>query len=163
MAQIASDAGVTKAALYYHFSSKEGLFVAVCAAEAERIQAGLEAIAAAGGTLADMLVAVADYAFREAGDGAVRLMDELERHVDPTVRDRGNLDHKAPIDVVTRLIAARRHEVREDVDVAVMAETFFGMVIGQMQMKGRWPVVESNCSDLARRLVDIFVNGVARP
>jgi AcrR family transcriptional regulator len=159
MAGIASDAGVTKAALYYHFPGKEALFVAVCAAEAERVQAGLQAIAAAGGALADMLVAVADYAFREAGDGAVRLLDELGRHVDPAVQEIEFADRLSPIDVLVRIIAERRHEVRNDLDPVLLAETFFAMVMSQMQDTNRRPGSDPIGPDLARRLVDIFVNG----
>ncbi|MFZ1967945.1 MAG: helix-turn-helix domain-containing protein, partial [Bradyrhizobium sp.] len=68
MSQIAEEAGLTRQALYHHYSSKEALFRAVveqlheCAYEAEAA-AGLEQEQAGGG-LADILAAQIGARFR---------------------------------------------------------------------------------------------------
>ncbi len=50
MREIAEAVGVTKAALYYHFSDKETLFLAVLAASLDRLEVIVREARAAGGT-----------------------------------------------------------------------------------------------------------------
>jgi AcrR family transcriptional regulator len=50
MREIAEAVGVTKAALYYHFSDKEALFVAVLAASLDRLEGIVQDARAAGGS-----------------------------------------------------------------------------------------------------------------
>ncbi len=50
MREIAEAVGVTKAALYYHFSDKEALFLAVLAASLDRLEVIVREARAAGGT-----------------------------------------------------------------------------------------------------------------
>jgi len=59
MRDVASAAGVTKAALYYHFADKQDLFTTVSLRQIEAILAALDKVAAAGGTLEDRLTRLA--------------------------------------------------------------------------------------------------------
>ncbi len=55
MRDVATAAGVTKAALYYHFANKQDLFTTVSLRQIETILAALDQAAGAGGTLEERL------------------------------------------------------------------------------------------------------------
>lgn len=55
MQDVASAAGVTKAALYYHFADKQDLFTTVSLLQIERILGSLEEAAGGGGSLEERL------------------------------------------------------------------------------------------------------------
>jgi AcrR family transcriptional regulator len=59
MQDVATAAGVTKAALYYHFADKQDLFTTVSLRQIEAILAALDQVAEAGGTLEDRLTRLA--------------------------------------------------------------------------------------------------------
>jgi len=160
MADIAADAGVTKAALYYHFPGKDALFVAVFVAEVERVVADLEAIAEAGGDLTDTLTAVATYAFLEAGDGVFCLHDDMRQHIDPTVRNIAFQNRTVPQEVVVRIVQQRRRELRTGLDPVLVARAFLGLVSSRMQ-SDKWDAGSGAAGgDDARALVDLFLHGV---
>ena len=55
MREIAEAVGVTKAALYYHFSDKEALFLAVLTASVERLEAIIQAARSTGQTAREQI------------------------------------------------------------------------------------------------------------
>ncbi len=59
MQDVATAAGVTKAALYYHFADKQDLFTTVSLRQIEGILAALDQVAGAGGTLEERLTRLA--------------------------------------------------------------------------------------------------------
>ena len=63
MADVARAAGVTKAALYYHFADKSDLYTTVALARIESIHAAMDAAANEGGTLEERLVRLAVVGF----------------------------------------------------------------------------------------------------
>ena len=127
---LAERLGLTKSALYHHFSSKEELL----AVALEQALGGLEAVMADAAALtgpaierlravirgaADVLVAQlpsVTLLLRVRGNSAVELQ-ALER--------RGRFDQQ-----VTALVAEaqRESDVRDDVDAAVVARLIFGMI-----------------------------------
>ncbi len=130
VADLAGRLGVSKAALYHHFDSKEELL----SVSLDRALGGLEAVLstpeATEGTASDRLGAVLR--------GAVRvLVDELA-HVTLLLRVRGNspveraaLGRRRAFDQrVTALVRSAQQEgaVRADVDARVATRLVFGMV-----------------------------------
>ena len=63
MADVARAAGVTKAALYYHFTDKSDLYTTVALARIESIHEAMDAAANEGGTLEERLVRLAVVGF----------------------------------------------------------------------------------------------------
>ena len=63
MQDVARAAGVTKAALYYHFADKSDLYTTVALARIESIHEAMEAAANEGGTLEERLVRLAVVGF----------------------------------------------------------------------------------------------------
>jgi AcrR family transcriptional regulator len=63
MRDVAKAAGVTKAALYYHFADKSDLYTRVALARIESIHEAMEAAATEGGTLEERLVRLAVVGF----------------------------------------------------------------------------------------------------
>lgn len=159
MADIAADAGVTKAALYYHFPGKDALFTSVFIAEVERLSAGISAIASDDGSLADLLTRIAAYAFQEAGDGMVRLQDDMIRHIDPAVVEAALGDRPTPRTVLGALVDAHRHHLRAGFDPAFVAEAFFGLVMSRIHAE-QWQACPGLIGPIeAGHLVDLFLSG----
>lgn len=163
MSDIAADAGVTKAALYYHFPGKDALFTAVFTAEVERLIGGLRSIAGEGGSLAEVLTRIAAYALHEAGDGAVRLHDEFLRHIDPAVVEASLCNLPSPLDVLGAVVERHRADLRDGLDPMFVAESFFGLVMSCGNADKWHPNPVPIGPDDAPRLVDLILNGsVAR-
>jgi AcrR family transcriptional regulator len=134
MQEIADAVGVTKAALYYHFSDKEALFGEAFIDEMERICAGIAAELAREATLARQLEAVGRFLLDTSGMEFARLVADLDRHV-ALDRRRALLDRsRRPRDVVRPAFerALATGELRS-VDLDVTASLFFSMVFGQMR------------------------------
>lgn len=68
MREIAEAVGVTKAALYYHFSDKEELFMAVLTASLDRLAGIVQAARSAGGTTRAQVEAMAQGIFGQSPD-----------------------------------------------------------------------------------------------
>ena len=130
VAQLAHRLGVSKAALYHHFDSKDELL----AVALERALGGLEAVLAGDGArqgpASDRLAAVLR--------GAVGVLVAQLPYVTLLLRVRGNspveraaLDRRRAFDQhVTALVRAAQQEgaVRADIDARVATRLVFGMV-----------------------------------
>ena len=160
VAQLADRLGVSKAALYLHFASKEELLPVAL----ERALGGLEAVLAApdaiDGAASDRLAAVLR--------GAVRVLVAELPYVTLLLRVRGNsdieraaLDRRRAFDQrVTALVRAAQDEggVRADVDARVATRLVFGMVNSLVE----WyrPTGPERADELAADVLTVAVDGL---
>lgn len=169
--RIARDAGVNKAMIYYHFDSKEDLYLKVLEKE---IKARVETLSGEfenGKDLEDILVVVADmyYKFlapgskiaplflREMAEGATRL-----KRVVPDLAFRRDLQHR-----LGRIIDKGKEEGRyRDVDVRHAVVSFVGMCLFYLLVSPLvnqvWEIDnESKFRDeRPKAIVDLFMRGM---
>ena len=96
MQDVASAAGVTKAALYYHFSDKQDLFTTVALGQIERLLEALDQAAGTSGTLEERLTRLTEV-------GLERLQADVYQ---PHFQAHGHLDeahHRRLHDAMDRL------------------------------------------------------------
>jgi AcrR family transcriptional regulator len=161
MQEIADAVGVTKAALYYHFSDKEALFGEAFIEEMERIRDGIAAEVEKETTLFRQLEAVAHFLLDTSGIEFARLVIDLDRYV--ALDRRQALIDRAPRprDVVgpafERALAAG--EIRP-VDLDVSVSLFFSMVFGQLRNAAYGsPAVATN-EVLASAIASMVLRGI---
>jgi AcrR family transcriptional regulator len=161
MQEIADAVGVTKAALYYHFSDKEALFGEAFIEEMERIRDGIAAEVEKETTLFRQLEAVALFLLDTSGIEFARLVIDLDRYV--ALDRRQALIDRAPRprDVVgpafERALAAG--EIRP-VDLDVSVSLFFSMVFGQLRNAAYGsPAVATN-EVLASAIASMVLRGI---
>ena len=161
MQQIATAAGMTKAALYYHFRDKEELFGFVVRQEMERVRLALTAVTREEGSLRDHLERVARLSFGWFQSDFGRLMGDLKTHVSEQSRRAIGCDLRPPVDVVRERFdqAVADGEVREGLDLDLVVSLFFGMLYSQMsraRLQGAAPPDE----ETAATIVDVLLDGV---
>lgn len=161
MQQIADASGVTKAALYYHFRSKEDLFADVVRRLVNEFWQGLIACTEAEGSLREILLKTTEFS-EVMAIGRIRLLllNDVERYLVPEVVTDIFTTHPTPdasFDALFRR-AIDRGEMRE-VDVALTSRLYSAMLIGLFHRGHEH--VRPNPGD-AERLVDLFLHGVAR-
>ncbi|MFY9714838.1 MAG: TetR/AcrR family transcriptional regulator [Microbacterium sp.] len=158
VAALATRLGLSKAALYHHFASKE-----------EILETALgEALDGLEGVLRDAVAAAARDRLAEVLQGAVRvLVDELPA-VTLLLRVRGNseverraLDRRRAFDQdVAAIVQAAQSEgaVRDDVDAAVATRLLFGMVNSLVE----WyrPTGPEGAEALAREVLTVALDGL---
>src|SRR3712207_214617 len=88
MSQISDRAGMTKAALYYHFRDKEDLFASVFEREIERAREHIDEQIAKGGSLRDILERIARYTLEEGSGEIVRMFGDIQEYVSEERRRR---------------------------------------------------------------------------
>ncbi|WEG10630.1 TetR/AcrR family transcriptional regulator [Microbacterium horticulturae] len=130
VAQLAERLGLTKSALYHHFSSKEELLSLALEQALGGLEAVLQTRDATTGTASDRLGVVLH--------GAVRVLAARLPAVTLLLRVRGNSDteraalarRRAFDRTVTALVRAAQDEgsVRADIDASVATRLVFGMV-----------------------------------
>ncbi len=118
MREIAEAVGVTKAALYYHFSDKEALFVAVLTASLERLGAVIQEARAAGRTTREQVRGMLAGIFAQSPDqrAIVRVARQEMAALSPqTVEQFGRLYEAKFVGQVEAILAegVARHELRE--------------------------------------------------
>ncbi|WP_245861101.1 TetR/AcrR family transcriptional regulator [Microbacterium aurantiacum] len=158
VAALATRLGLSKAALYHHFASKE-----------EILETALgEALDGLEGVLRDAAAPAAGDRLAEVLQGAVRvLIDELPA-VTLLLRVRGNseverraLDRRRAFDQdVAAIVQAAQSEgaVRDDVDAAVATRLLFGMVNSLVE----WyrPAGPEGAESLARDVLTVALDGL---
>ena len=162
MQQIADAAGLTKAALYYHFRDKEELFGYVVRQEMDRVRRGLASALEGEGSLRDHLERVARSAFVWFQSDFGRLMGDLKTHVSEQRRRAIGCDLQPPFDVVRARFdrAVADGEVRDGLDLDLVVSLFFGMLYSQMhqaRLEGTAPPAE----ETAAAIVDVLLHGIA--
>lgn len=161
--EVAEASGCTKPALYYHFGSKESLFLAALRAETDTLNRLVEAPIPDGMTVRQHLVNTLDRFFDHLRDDVVgvRLVMLADLRPEPgqptfdfaSIRDR----HLARTRELLEL-GVVRGELRSDLrlDDAVFALT--GLIDQRLQA---WLQGEPLDLDLSERLVLLFFHGVA--
>jgi AcrR family transcriptional regulator len=162
MQEIANAAGLTKAAIYYHFADKETLFQQVVTEEIARICVGLEAQLALGPPLCDQLERVARVVL-ESGQGDFgRLFEDAHRYCTLDSRSAIKSQIARPFALIRDAFVAaqERGEIR-DVDPDVTISLFFSMVGSQMKGAEFSPASALSPAELARRIADLVMHGIA--
>lgn len=160
---IAADVGVTKGALYHHFSSKDGLVEEVYK-EAVRRHADRVVAASASGTGRVRLHALIDASARLYGSGTPFYRLLLRLHVEAGT----SRPHLAPIArrvqrrqraYMTALVAAGQADgsIRADIDAAVLGDTvnatLQGLLVQQLEPVAAQRRATENFADLLEALL----------
>ena len=161
MQQIADAAVVNKATLYHHFRDKEDLFVAVMAEEFARTTSEVAAAIARGGTLREQLRRVAGHVFASLQSDFGRLVADLHEHVSERRRSELRGRNAPPWEQIGLAVERARlaGEVR-DVDPALVARLFFGMVRSQIwwaKYDGDHPAPDDR---LAETIANLLLDGI---
>lgn len=135
MQQIADAAGMTKAALYYHFKDKEDLFGHVVRREFDRVAAALVVALREEGDLREHLERVARQLFASISADLGRLVGDMKHHVSATRQEALGCRATPPYDLLRPRLerAVAEGELRADVDLDLALSIFFGMIFGQVQ------------------------------
>lgn len=163
MQQVADAAGMTKAALYYHFRDKGDLFGQVVLQEMERARAGIAASLAEGDTLQARLEGTARYVLASVQADLGRLMAELHQHVPVARREAIKAQICLPSDLVHPVIAeaAERGELRPGTDIDQATLYFFGMVIGCLKSAEMGRPAKLSPEATAASITDTLLHGIA--
>jgi len=166
MQQIADVVGMTKAALYYHFSDKQDLFAHVVEREATRVVLGMRAELEKAPSFREQLLRLAPFIFQAFQADMGRLMADFKRHV---TDDRhlhtqeacqgGNLD---PVSILRPYFEAAivRGELRElDVEIAIV--TFLGMIFGMRKFTKQGQAGVAPSPQHVGILVDLYLHGAS--
>jgi AcrR family transcriptional regulator len=165
MQQIADAAGMTKAALYYHFRNKEDLFAQVVRHEIMRFVEGITAELDAKDSFEEQLRRFVTFVFRASGSDFSRLIGDFKRHVSDESQQRLRLDEGChdPLQIVRPYFeqAQSAGELRDvAVDHAMML--FFSMVGGLYMISMQKPDFQLT-DELAKTMVDAYLHGVGKP
>lgn len=132
MREIAEAVGVSKAALYYHFTDKEQLFVAILRANLDVLEKNIDAICEGGGSESHKLRLFVQYVLMEPADNraVIRLASQEMGHISPEARaDFGRHYHEAFIGKLAKIFAdgALAGEFRS-IDPYLAAWSLLGML-----------------------------------
>jgi AcrR family transcriptional regulator len=161
MQQIADAAGVTKAALYYHFASKEELFGVVVQNGVNALWEGIIARAETGGplraTLRDIVVYLSDSVNIM---NVSSMMEDVRRHLPPERMLEIFTEHPTPDEALSQLFerAVASGEMRALPYLPAVAAIFGGMAMGLLH-RGHEHTVST--PDETELLLDVFLYGVA--
>jgi AcrR family transcriptional regulator len=161
MQDVADAVGLTKAAIYYHFGDKEGLFEAVFFVEGERTAAGIAAELAAASTFRAQLARIARFLLQTGGASLGRLIVDLDRYVAED-RRRALVDRVPhPYEVIrpafARAVAAG--ELRA-IDFDVIIPLYFAMVFGQIRSEAHGRPSPAPLAALAQAIADLTIDGI---
>ena len=161
MQDVADAVGLTKAAVYYHFGDKEGLFEAVFFAELERVAAGIAAELAAASSFRARLEGVARFLLLTGGASLGRLIADLDRYVAEERRrallDRAPHPYAAIRPAFVRALASG--EIRPvDPDVAI--SLFFAMIFGPIRSEAHGRPAPAPADELARAIAAMTIDGI---
>ncbi|HVX30177.1 MAG TPA: TetR/AcrR family transcriptional regulator [Nitrolancea sp.] len=132
MQQIADAAGMTKAALYYHFRDKDDLFGQVIIEEMVRQRHSVEAlIEKSSGPIAELVDRLAHHYLSELVPDIIRLMGDYQRHVPESRHDDVHRELETFITIFNRLFerAAKNGEIG-DIPPRLAASIFFHTLLG---------------------------------
>lgn len=163
MQAIADDAGLTKAALYYHFKDKEDLFAAVVGAEMADMHTAIERVIEGDGPLRDRLAATASFILRTASGDIGRLMTDMQTCLSPGILASVKAGQRMPEDVLGPHLrrAAEAGELAPDLDPSLLATFFFGLVFTQVTIR-RGAAVVSAPDGVTRRSPEEVGAAIAR-
>lgn len=168
MSEIARAAGITKAALYYHFADKEQLFLEAVATKTTSMLAELERIIASSGHLNVLLHDIALYLLDDGLGEYRRLHIDLLTIV-PEARRKESMQQVRELlmTLAPRLREAQQQgTLRTDLDVDATLPLFFAMVGGQIRrLASPASLSEQHVSNesLASLIVELWLHGVSVP
>ena len=164
MQQIAEAAGMTKAALYYHFRHKEDLFLHVIEREISRLRSGIAAGIADQASTRDRLAFVAQYLLDHVRGDFGRLMGDMKQHLSSCDRPPGGgLPFEAVETIFTDAIS--RNELRPGLEAADLTPCFVGMIFAQAHREHiatGAPAPPRSNAETAAFIADLMLNGAAR-
>lgn len=162
MQQIAYAASIHKATLYHHFRDKDALFVTVVQAELAQMRAELVAAIDAGATTHQRLAAVAWRFFQRSRADFGQLMSDVHTHLPDASRARVMRDQAFPwVQLEAIFINATADGDLPSVDPQLAATLFAGFIWGQIWARKVERVSDPLTPELAGRLVDILLAGLA--
>jgi len=132
MQQIADAAGMTKAALYYHFRDKDDLFGQVVIEEMTHQRCSVEAlIENTHGPIGDVLGRLAQHYMSQLVPDVIRLMGDYQQHVPESRHDDVHRELETFITIFNRLFerAAKDGEIG-DIPPRLAASIFFHTLLG---------------------------------
>ena len=162
MQEIADAAGLTKPAIYYHFTDKQDLFEAVVLAEMVRLHHGVAEQLAPGPPLRAQLERVAAFALGAERGDLSRLIADAQRYCD---RDRLRV-LKAQIETPFGLLRAAFVAAQErgeigDSDIDRVLTLYLNMIEGQLKGSGFGVVIDASPEELARSITNLLMDGIA--
>lgn len=163
MQQIADAAGITKAAMYYHFRSKEDLFAVVAHRVMNQYWGGIIERIEGGGPLRETLKSIVSHVLEIHADNlAWSIADDVRRHLPPEA-EQAIFFEQPPLDDPLKGLFQRAIEAGEmrPLDVDAVVTMFLGMMMG-LSHGGHdpWWRREPQPGD-ADLLVDVLLNGIA--
>jgi AcrR family transcriptional regulator len=168
MKEIAEAVGITKAALYYHFTGKEALFASSFAHEVDLVRSQIAEIASQS---ADLFTAVRDLAlfFLERGPRDMRrLHQDFVSFVSEEQRDQlfpGGSPEMILLHTMSGFFENQQAngQIRPDIDVTTLFSVIFGMIHAQVRIQKRLrPTggeIKSN-EQIATGIAEIVLYGV---
>ena len=166
MQRIADAAGVNKATLYHHFADKEALFLAVLAAELDRLHAAVATGLAADAPLRERLTRAAAALLGVSRADLGRLMAEAHQHAAPEARERLTSDRPPPWDLFRPALeaAAGRGELAPDApDPATASRLLFGMLMSEVAASRFADAAERRePTEAAAEVVRVLLGGIGR-
>jgi AcrR family transcriptional regulator len=165
MQQIADAAGLTKAALYYHFRNKEELFAQVVRHEVQRFIGGVTAQLDADNSFEDQLRRFVTFVFGTRGSDFSRLIGDFKRHVSDECQQqlRREEDTHDPLEIIRPYFdQARATGQLRDVNLDHAMMIFFSMVGGLYMISEQKPDFQLT-DELAATMVDAYLHGVGAP
>lgn len=159
MQEIADAVGVTKAAMYYHFRSKEELFEAVAERAINDFWGGLIAAAGEPGPLREVLRAIVAYVEAAFETVSLTLIEDIGRHLSPEAQNRIMTEHPTPGRELQALFdgAIAAGEMRP-LDSAAVAEMFLAMLLSLTHRGHSQRRPQPGDDDL---LLDVLLHGIA--
>lgn len=106
MQEIAEAAGMTKGAPYYHFRSKDDLFLQVFNREVDRLLAGFISCLSGDAPFPERLRAAVIFAFESTKGDVTRLFNDFQHHIAPKIH-AGTIDHAhTKVDMIPAIVPA---------------------------------------------------------
>jgi TetR/AcrR family transcriptional regulator len=161
--EVVEAAGCTKPALYYHFTSKEGLFLACIRSQTDLFTAMIEESVQGPGTPRARITAGLRVFFEyvRVHPTGIRLIwrAEMQPETGQPEFDFDSLRTRHTALVKDRLAEARlAREIREDVDLDDATHALVGMIDQRLDL---WARGGDLPEDLPERLLSLFFDGVA--
>ena len=163
MQDIADAAGMTKAALYYHFRDKTDLVSTMIAIEEQRLREGMQEFCQNAADLRSALEEIATYLFRTmTGDLPRLIMDvykQLPREEVQKLDMQRSVFEDSCIYPLLRA-AADNGQTVATIDPDLAAMLWFGMIFTQIRVARMENGLPAPPEDLARIITSIFLDGM---
>lgn len=165
MQEIADAVGLTKPALYYHFTDKQELLLAVLARELEESQQAFIATLGSEASLSSRLQEGATWCLSRIKGDLGRLMNDMHRVLPPDRVKAFKCQHAMPVDMVCRVLneAKAKGELTSDIDPKVLSQLYIGMIFGQLATQNSEEVQQLDADRLGEIVARVFLEGVCKP